>query len=526
MSTALPVRWLLAVGAFLVLNTICAAAECTGVTVNPGDQIQKLVLSHPPGTTFCFQPGTYRIESALTPKPNQSLIAVQPGTAILNGSKLITGFQPIGVSFVANGFLPEKPDTYGVCLRAACSYAQDVFFDGSPLIRVLRLADLASGMFYERFETNQIFLADDPAGHVIEQAFAPTIIQVCQPGEVCSNGVTVQGLVVEEAANRAQIGAIDAEGVNGWRVLKNEIRYNHGPGLIADGSLIQSNYIHENGQIGIDGTSLPTPGQEVILENEIALNNTAGYSVEWEAGGGKWAQIDNLLVRGNYVHDNHGTGLWCDINCYNATFENNLVTNNFLQGAGVGTEGEGSGIHYEISDKAVIRNNILVNNGPLAENVGFFVGANILVAASANVEVYGNISSGLNGIGMLQQARCDSCMLPGGQTTYPDGTPICPYFTDQCGSGPSQPSHATRDVYIHDNICTETGSGEVAGLDEDIGDPIFFTSMHNRYAENTYYLGTLSAYVFSWENLLNTAEQWRKYGQDTAGEFISLTNIR
>jgi Right handed beta helix region len=42
---------------------------------------------------------------------------------------------------------------------------------------------------------------------------------------------------------------------------------------------------------------------------------------------------DGVTFRSNHVHDNVGPGLWCDINCHNVVYEDNLVERN--QGAGI-----------------------------------------------------------------------------------------------------------------------------------------------------------------------------------------------
>ncbi len=91
----------------------------------------------------------------------------------------------------------------------------------------------------------------------------------------------------------------------------------------------------------------------------------------------KIALSDGVTFRGNHVHDNNGTGLWCDIDCRNVVYEDNLVENN-----------QYIGIFHEISFKAVIRNNVLRYNG--RGHRGWFWGADITIAASQDVEVTGN----------------------------------------------------------------------------------------------------------------------------------------
>ena len=82
--------------------------------------------------------------------------------------------------------------------------------------------------------------------------------------------------------------------------------------------------IHHNGQIGIEGN-----GRDIRIEhNRIWSNNIRGFDSDWEAGGVKIALSDGVAFRGNHVHDNDGPGLWCDIDCRNVVYENNLVENN------------------------------------------------------------------------------------------------------------------------------------------------------------------------------------------------------
>jgi hypothetical protein len=111
-----------------------------------------LLDANPEGAAFCFAPGTYRLASQVRPKRGQKLIGA-PGAA-LNGSKVVTGFQFTGSAYVAAGFLPSSPSTGpGSCWQGiqGCTYTQDVFVDDQPLKRVVSLANLTSGTFYEDF---------------------------------------------------------------------------------------------------------------------------------------------------------------------------------------------------------------------------------------------------------------------------------------------------------------------------------------------------------------------------------------
>jgi parallel beta-helix repeat protein len=82
-------------------------------------------------------------------------------------------------------------------------------------------------------------------------------------------------------------------------------------------------------------------------------------------------------MRGNHVYGNKSWGLWCDIDCINIIYENNLVEHNY-----------DAGIYHEISFRGVIRNNTLRHNGVAGQ--GWLWGADIVISASQDVEVFGN----------------------------------------------------------------------------------------------------------------------------------------
>lgn len=207
--------------------------------------------------------------------------------------------------------------------------------------------------------------------------------------------VLISNITVEKFASAAQKGAIHAREGTGWTIEKCEARLNSGAGIsVGTGSHVRNCDIHQNGQIGIEGN-----GNDIRIENNrIWSNNNHGFDATWEAGGVKIALSDGVTFRGNHVYDNDGPGLWCDIDCRNVLYEENLVENN-----------QDVGIFHEISFKAVIRNNVLRRNG--LGNRGWFWGADILLSASEDVVVSDNTlttAPGRCGIMLIDQERRNS----------------------------------------------------------------------------------------------------------------------
>ncbi len=139
------------------------------------------------------------------------------------------------------------------------------------------------------------------------------------------------------------------------------------------------------------------------------------------------------------------------------------------------------GIFHEISYAAVIRNNYVEGNG--SGHSAWLWGAGIVVAASPNVEVYGNeVVNNADGIAGIQQNR---------------------------GSGQYGP-YQVSNLHVHDNHVTMNGGN--TGLVQDIGDNSYFTSRNNRFVNNNFTVQG-DGRNFSWNNTNYTLAEWNALGQ-------------
>lgn len=459
----------------LILGTLSASCADTptappdAVLIHPGDDMQTAVNSHPPGTIFYVKAGVHRLQQ-VTPRSGNTFLGERG--AILSGAALLTAFSREGAYWVVSGQTQEG-HVAGVCIaeRPRCGHPEDLFIDDVPLIHASTLADVGLGKWFFDYSADRIYLADDPAGHKVETSVATYSFG----GAI--RDVTISGLVIEKYANPAQRGAIDGSTSASWVVRDNDVRLNHGIGIrTGDGMTVSGNRVHHQGQLGIGGG-----GTDVVVENnEIAYNNTAGFSSSWEAGGTKFAYTTRLIVRGNHAHDNNGAGLWTDINNINTLYENNTVRDN-----------GGAGIFHEISYAAMIRNNVVVHNGWASANYATWPeGSGILVNSSSDVEVVGNtLADNANGVAAIQSARGDGLHGP----------------------------YVVQNLYVHDNTITQrTG---VTGVVQTVGDDAVFAQRNNRFERNTYHLGSNST-PFVWLDRPRTAAEWRAYGHDIDGSFL------
>jgi parallel beta-helix repeat protein len=225
-------------------------------------------------------------------------------------------------------------------------------------------------------------------------------------------------------------------------------------------------------------------GADLLYENNgIAFNNYARFKNGWEAGGAKWLKVRGLTVRGNYVHDNKGPGLWTDTDNVDVTYEQNVVEHN-----------TGAGIVHEASYDAVIRDNTVQHNG--FRWTSWLSGAGILVSSSENVQIYRNTVVGnADGIAITHAARASGTF------------------------------HEPRNIDVHDNTVTMTVGA--TGLATGQGS-VYFTSRNNHFQNNTYYLGCGDRH-FAWLDPQDgvgwayvTTDEWMAAGNDTSGTFTSI----
>src|SRR5439155_14451212 len=221
----------------------------------------------------------------------------------------------------------------------------------------------------------------------------------------------------------------------------------------------------------------------LVENNEISYNNYAGYDTHYDGGGTKFMKSLNLTVRGNYVHNNYGTGIWFDWDNKGILVENNTVTKN-----------DGPGIFHEAGYDAVFRNNIVRRNG-FNFHSGWIDGSGILLLASNNTEIYGNrVEKNKDGIGLTQTDR---------------------------GSGAYGP-HKTHDVYVHNNIVSTVAGGVAAGFVQSCDDPSHYPSPNIQFKNNTY--TTCPTAYWAWARRVNghpyiSASNWVRDGNDTTGSF-------
>jgi hypothetical protein len=466
------------------LSAVYETPSCSGVAVYPGtDSIKNAVAGYPAGSTFCIKAGIHRLTTSVTVRTNDKYIG-ETG-AILNGSKVLSSFARAGSYWVATGQFQREPALLSVnggypqCAPNApgCIYPEKVFFDGQDLWQVTSLAVLGPGQFFFDYANAQIFLFNDPTGHLVEATTGSGGIVGYSGGS--GNNVTVKNLIFEKFGGGEFSGSAHnaLKAVDGWRVENNEFRFiseiavaNYGNGVV------RNNNIHHNGQFGIVGGG-------TIEGNTIAYNNSDGFDINNNAGATKFLRDSGLVIKGNIVASNNGPALWADYDNINTTYENNIIENNTAMG-----------IFHEVSCTAVIKNNVLRGNNSANVGLSLWHGAQIYTRSSKDVQIYGND---------ITAAGANSVAIRGGDA---------PETTTNCGVVQSQ------NIAVHDNVIrlrTSDSNGVVGG------GAGYGATFNIGFSNNIYYLQNLAGAYFWYDAATNgmTTQQWQAVGQDLSGKF-------
>ena len=144
---------------------------------------------------------------------------------------------------------------------------------------------------------------------------------------------------------------------DGWLIENTTIENNAGAGLMAGaGQVVRHSCLRNNGQYGLNAYQAGDGITGLVLDgNEITGNNTG----DWEAkvpgcgcsGGAKFWAVNGADISGNWVHGNHGAGLWADTNNNDFLVEGNLFEAN-----------DAEALFYETSYNLVLRGNTFRGN--------------------------------------------------------------------------------------------------------------------------------------------------------------------
>ncbi|MFB7222342.1 right-handed parallel beta-helix repeat-containing protein [Streptomyces sp. NPDC056227] len=281
-----------------------------------------------------------------------------------------------------------------------------------------------------------------------------------------ARNVTIRYLTVQSFVAPRDEGVVNHDSADEWVIEHTKIQRNSGAGLMAGArQQVRASCLRDNGQYGMNAYKATGRISGLVVEgNEIVGNNTDDWEQQRKGcgctGGIKFWAVNGADVRGNWVHDNRGTGLWADTNNNDFRIEDNVLEEN-----------DGAALIYETSYNAVIRKNTIRRNNwvegrKYADHSDNFPYATIYLSESGGeprirartdkIEIYRNVlENNWNGITLWENAD-RFCNSPA-NTSSGDCT-LLVKNTDRCAQPAiaTAPLHAdcrwkTQRVDIHDN---------------------------------------------------------------------------
>jgi hypothetical protein len=366
--------------------------------------------------------------------------------------------------------------------------------------------------------------------------------------------VTIRHLTVQDFAAPQDEGVVNHDSADGWVIEHARVQDNSGAGLMAGSRQhVRASCLRGNGQYGMNAYKATGTITGLVVEgNEITGNNTD----DWErrqpgcgcTGGVKFWAVNGADIRGNWVHDNRGAGLWADTDNNDFRIEDNVIEAN-----------DGAALIYEASYNAVIRyntirRNTLVEGREYADSGDDFPYGTVYLseaggeprirARTDKIEIYGNVlADNWSGITLWENAD-RFCNSPA-NTSSGDCT-LLVRETQRCAQPAiaTAPLHSdcrwkTQRVDIHDNRFVQGAStagcagqcGRMAVLSnygtypdwspykgDQVAEAITF-KQQNRWYDNVY-VGPWSFVAHDQSRVLDS-EQWQDapYQQDTGSTF-------
>lgn len=302
--------------------------------------------------------GVYH-QSATIDKSDLTIEGAGPRATIFDGAPRVTGFRRAGEVWVRSWnvqfdhsptFTFGAPDGTGAWQfinprYPMAAWPDQVWIDGHRLKQVATRSQMTTGSFYVDYSRRQLVIGTNPAGRHVEAS------RLAQGLSIRAPRVVVSGLTVRRYADSVPtLGAVTVERPS---VVLRDLRINKNAtsGLLvaADNVRVVGSEMNRNGLIGVHGAGAYHLN---FVNNEVAANNLEHFNLAPVAGGLKFTRSRDVNVSHNVFTRNLGTAVWLDESTYaDRVIGNSIVSN------------RGHGVNLEISDTAVVANNIIADNG-------------------------------------------------------------------------------------------------------------------------------------------------------------------
>lgn len=396
-------------GAYIYVDASSGSDGSSGTAGSPLQTIQAAVNEansknqQGVSTKIIVNPGVYRetvnIGNHGSSGATLTVEAAKPGTAIISGSDVLTGWNAEGNGIYSHTWTPNLgtcpvPPAWPSGFADIARRTEMVYVDGTPLTQVMSRSDLKPGTFLVDESANMIYAY--PASWVnmssatVEAAVRPRTLTVSH-----RSNIILRGLTFRHAASCLNTTGAVISGSNNVLVDSVQALWNNWGGIgiySTDNLTVQNSIASHNGGVGISGYK---DRNALFSANESDYNNWRGAQADlfdWASGGTKLMLMRNTTVQNQFSYNNQGQGLWFDTDNKDITVQNATLSGNVMAGLQVEADegpislqnsnlcSNGVGVNLVNSRNVAIQNNVLFNNS----GTGVYDPGEIFVAGRAN----------------------------------------------------------------------------------------------------------------------------------------------
>jgi len=379
-------------GTYLYVDANNGSDNNSGAQSSPFQTIQTAIIQanalnqNGVGVKVIVNPGVYRetvnIGNYLTTGATLTIQAANPGTAVISGSDVLTGWNNEGSGIFSHQWIANLgpcsfPAGWPSTIPNIVARPEMVYVNGLQMIQVMSYSDLQPGTFY--IDDGQgIIHVEPPAGVDLGSATVEASTRAQTLNMVGRSNVVLRGLVFRHAGSC--MNASGANIYNGNNILIDSVQamWNNwgGVGIYSTNNFtVRNSTASHNGGIGFMAAQV----QNALYDtNESDYNNWRGAQgalFDWGMGGTKLMFTQNVTVRNHNSFRNSAQGLWFDTDNANITIDNVTLAQNVMAALQLeANEGpvvvknstictSGVGINLLNAPNVTIQNNTLYNNG-------------------------------------------------------------------------------------------------------------------------------------------------------------------
>ncbi|WP_223587168.1 right-handed parallel beta-helix repeat-containing protein [Microbacterium sp. OVT16B] len=391
----------------------------SGTASQPMQTITAALRKVPSGGTIVVHKGSYH-EEVLVPPQKRVTIQPAPGDEVwLDGAEAVTGWRAEGGVWVKDGwtvrldasptYTKGAPDGTSAGWQFVnpqypmAAHPDQLWVGGVQLTEVATRAQVKAGTFYVDKSSSQLVMGTDPSGKPVE---ASTLTQALS---IRSAGTVLRGIGVRRYATSVpQMGTVVIAAAD-VTVSDVTIRDNSTTGLYtwSPRSTFTRVSVLGNGLLGAGASTADGLRVNHLLS---VGNNAQQFNRAPVSGAFKVTRSRDIEVKDSAFLDNLGQGPWFDESVYDITFTGNDVVGN-----------TGNGLVFELSEKAVIADNIVSDN---ALN-------GIYIIDTGNVQIWNNTAVGnQRNIAIIQdKRRASDTSAAGHDPRQPNPDPTVPWIT-------------------------------------------------------------------------------------------------